>query len=223
MDYLLRDSLHSGVTYGQYDWQRLIHTIVALPETEQGSVRLGVMEGGWHAAETLLLARYFMFTQVYFHKTRVVLDFHLQNSLKELLPKECFPSPVNSDLDGYLKWDDWRVLGLLANNEGGEHGQRLACRNHYREITHTPETPSPDDLDQLKKWRDKLNDLLAIEIPAEKSWYKMGPPTFKSWQRRREAKSNPCLPIRRLSKTCRQFGRFAFMHGPRTATKHVLS
>ena len=174
MDYLIRDSLHSGVKYGHFDWQRLIHTIVALPQTDEGSARLGVMEGGWHAAEALLLARYFMFTQVYFHKTRVIFDYHLQCALRELLPGQCFPKPTNGDIDEYLKWDDWRVLGLLASDQGGDHGQRLACRNHYREITHTPETPSSEDLAQLDRWRGELGHLLATEIPAEKSWYKMG-------------------------------------------------
>ena len=66
------------------------------------------------------------------------------------------------------------MLGLLANDQGGEHGRRLARRDHYREITHTPETPSSEDLDQLERWRDKLGHLLAAVIPAENSWYKMG-------------------------------------------------
>jgi hypothetical protein len=175
MDYLLRDSLHSGVGYGRYDWQRLVHTSVAAPAIEEGgSPRIGVMEGGWHAAEGLIIARYFMFTQVYFHKTRVIFDYHLRNALADVLPGKCFPKPINGDLDKYLHWDDWRVLGLLADGKGGEHGVRLASRDHYREITHTPETPSSDDLDRLGKWRNALGDLLAAEIPAEKSWYKVG-------------------------------------------------
>lgn len=175
MDYLLRDSLHSGVGYGRYDWQRLVHTMVAVPATEEeGGPRIGVTEGGWHAAEGLIIARYFMFTQVYFHKTRVIFDYHLQNALADVLPGKCFPKPINGDLDEYLRWNDWRVLGLLADDRGGEHGRRLASRDHYREITHTPETPSPDDMERLGKWRSALGDLLAAEIPAEKSWYKSG-------------------------------------------------
>lgn len=175
MDYLLRDSLHSGVGYGRYDWQRLVHTTVAVPTTEEeGGPRIGVMEGGWHAAEGLIIARYFMFTQVYFHKTRVILDHHLQNALAEMLPDKCFPKPVNGELDEYLRWDDWRVLGLLADGKGGEHGKRLADRDHYREIDHTPETPSAEDIRRLEEWRGALGDLLAADIPAEKSWYKAG-------------------------------------------------
>jgi HD superfamily phosphohydrolase len=176
MDYLLRDSLHSGVDYGRYDWQRLVHTTVAVPATEEeGGPRIGVMEGGWHAAEGLIIARYFMFTQVYFHKTRVIFDHHLQNALTEILPDRCFPKPVDGDLDEYLRWNDWRVLGLLADDKGGEHGRRLASRDHFREIAHTPETPSSGDLERLGKWRNALGDLLAAEISAEKSWYKAGP------------------------------------------------
>lgn len=113
MDYLLRDSLHSGVGYGRYDWQRLVHTTAAVPETPEGSPRIGVQEGGWHAAEGLIIARYFMFTQVYFHKTRVILDYHLQSALAEMLPGGCFPKPADHELDEYLAWDDWRVLGCL--------------------------------------------------------------------------------------------------------------
>jgi hypothetical protein len=160
---------------GRYDWQRLIHTTAAVPATEEGGPRIGVMEGGWHAAEGLIIARYFMFTQVYFHKTRVVFDHPLQEALSEMLPGQCFPKPVAEDLDQYLGWDDWRVLGLLADGKGGEQGARLARRDHYREIIHTPETPTADDLERLGTWRAALGDLLAVAIPAEKSWYKTGP------------------------------------------------
>ena len=132
-------------------------------------------EGGWHAAEGLILARYFMFTQVYFHKTRVIFDHHLQHALAEMLPGGHFPRPVGEALDDYLRWDDWHVLGRLAEGGGGEHGRRLATRDHYREVRATPEVPTPDDLDKLARWREALGELLRAEIPAEKSWYRIGP------------------------------------------------
>jgi HD superfamily phosphohydrolase len=174
MDYLLRDSLHLGVDYGRFDWRRLLHTVQAIPGGEAQALRLGVNEGGWHAAEALVLARYFMFTQVYFHKTRVAFDHHLRHALAEMLPEGLFPGPEGNELDEYLRWDDWKVFGLLTEGRGGEHGERLAQRNHYREVHHTPEVPKRRDLRELERVRSKLGSLLTAEENAEKSWYKVG-------------------------------------------------
>ncbi len=174
MDYLLRDSLHAGVDYGRFDWRRLLHTVEAVPGASGAGPRLGVNEGGWHAAEALVLARYFMFTQVYFHKTRVAYDHHLGKTLAELLPGG-LPRPDPPGLQEYLKWDDWRVLGLLADGKGGDHGRRLAERDHFREVFHTPETPGPEDFAELDRVRQVLGDLIKAEESAEKSWYKVGP------------------------------------------------
>jgi hypothetical protein len=175
MDYLLRDSLHSGVDYGRYDWRRFVQTVAATPATSGGSPRIGVTEGGWHAAEGLIIARYFMFTQVYFHKTRVVFDHHLQHALADMLPSGHFPKPIRGELNEYLQWDDWRVLGQLSAGKGGDHGRRLATRNHYREVAATPEVLTADNLDRLARWRAALGELLQAEIPAAKSWYRIGP------------------------------------------------
>lgn len=175
MDYLLRDSLHCGVSYGHYDWQRLVHTIIAMPGAEEGGPRIGVTEGGAHAAEGLIVARYFMFTQVYFHKTRVIYDFHLQEALADMLPDGLFAEPKGKSIDRYLEWDDWRVLGLLKRGKGGDGGARLRTRNHFREIEHTTERPTPAELKRLGELRSALGPLLAKEILAEKSWYKVGP------------------------------------------------
>jgi HD superfamily phosphohydrolase len=174
MGYLLRDSYHAGVQYGRFDLHRLVSTIRAIPRPE-GAPRLGIAEGGVHAAEALVLARYFMFTQVYFHKTRVAYDLHLRGALKEMLPKGHFPKPVDGELQEFLKWDDWKVLGLLSQEEGGEHGMRLRTRDHYRPVFHTPEVSDDQDLKQLEAIKTKLGSLLVAEEPATKSWYKTGP------------------------------------------------
>src|SRR5262249_7301811 len=90
MDYLLRDSYHAGADFGQYAWRRVLNTIQAIP-MEDRTLRIGVTQDGWHAAESLVLARYFMFTQMYFHKTRVAYDHHLQGALRGILPQGSFP------------------------------------------------------------------------------------------------------------------------------------
>jgi HD superfamily phosphohydrolase len=88
MDYLLRDSYHAGVAYGRFDHFRLIETLRILPKVGggEGEPTLGIEEGGVHSAEGLLLARYFMYTQLYFHHVRRIYDYHLKEFLKRWLP-----------------------------------------------------------------------------------------------------------------------------------------
>lgn len=62
MDYLLRDAMMCGVSYGRFDLDRL----VACLAVHEG--RLVVHGKGQSAAESFLLARYFMYWNVYFHK-----------------------------------------------------------------------------------------------------------------------------------------------------------
>lgn len=176
MDYLLRDSYHAGVQYGRFDLHRLINTVQAIPGTRGRAPRLGISMGGLHAAEGLVLARYFMFTQVYFHKTRVAYDIHLKGALREMLPSAHFPRPTSAELKEFLAWDDWRVLGLLAAGEGGEHGRRLANRDHFRLAYQSPEVPTAADMGLLDDVKSKLGSLLVGEEEAAKSWYKTGAP-----------------------------------------------
>jgi HD superfamily phosphohydrolase len=114
-----------------------------------------------------------MFTQVYFHKTRVAYDVHLKEALKQLLPGGKFPSLEADGLAQYLKWDDWRVLGDLAALKGGEHGNRLATRNHFREAYHTPEMPTENDLRKFDQIRKNLGEMAREIGNAGKSWYKL--------------------------------------------------
>lgn len=115
-----------------------------------------------------------MFTQVYFHKTRVAYDVHLCKALALMLPTGVFPRPVEGELEVFLSWDDWKVLGLLSNGMGGEHGLRLTNRSHYRLAYSTPEVPNATARGMLDKIRDGLGDMVVAEEEASKSWYKTG-------------------------------------------------
>jgi len=182
MDYLLRDSLHIGVDYGRYDWRRLLNTIqvIEMPPIDgalQPDLRIGVAEGGFHAAEALVLARYYMFTQVYFHKTRVAYDHHIKEALKSILggvfPPPTPKEPGKSGIQDYLEWDDWRVLGELAKANGGDHGKRISQRDHYREVYHTPEFPTEGDRTTLNLIRKTLGALVVRTESSLTSAYKL--------------------------------------------------
>ena len=111
MDYLLRDSHHVGVAYGKFDHHRLVDTMRVLPASRQSDEpTLGVESGGLHSAEALLLARYFMFMQVYHHRVRVAYDFHLQQFLQEWLPCGRF----STDTDEHQQLTDNEVFSEIS-------------------------------------------------------------------------------------------------------------
>lgn len=63
MDYLLRDSYFTGTAYGTFDIERILKTCF---------VRDGkfiVKESGIHAVEDYIMARYYMYWQVYYHES----------------------------------------------------------------------------------------------------------------------------------------------------------
>ena len=138
MDYLLRDSLHTGVVYGRFDHHRLIDTLRILPlaaDMESSTeFALGVELGGLHSAEALLMARYFMYSQVYFHRVRLIYDRHLIDFLADWLHDGHFPTDIESHL---LMTDNEVTAAILAasrckTQSGHKWARRLAQRDHFR-------------------------------------------------------------------------------------------
>ena len=68
-DYLLRDSLHCGVEYGRFDHARMVQCLEVY-ESDGGTLEIALDRGGIHTFEALILARYQMNTQVYYHRIR---------------------------------------------------------------------------------------------------------------------------------------------------------
>ena len=79
MDYLQRDSLYTGVKYGLFDSERLLHCLIPY-QTEQGC-QLALEHKGVEAVEEFLFSRYFMYWQVYFHPTVRACEFLLRAAL----------------------------------------------------------------------------------------------------------------------------------------------
>jgi len=67
IDYLRRDSLFCGVPYGAVDVDRLMDAITLAREEEGAPLEVAVTEKGLSALETLLISKYQMFRNVYWH------------------------------------------------------------------------------------------------------------------------------------------------------------
>jgi hypothetical protein len=116
IDYLLRDSHHTGVAYGKFDHYRLIDELRIMPSFEGSSEpALGMNGGGIYSAEALALARYFMFSQVYYHPIRLIYDRHLQDFLTAWLARDSLLGegtfPV--DVEGHLRMTDDEVNAAM--------------------------------------------------------------------------------------------------------------
>ncbi len=108
MDYLQRDSLHSGVPYGRnFDQQRLIGSFCL----NAAGDTLAITDKGRTAAEMLVFARYVMFSEVYWHHTVRAATAMLQHAFYQLRG--------SIDLPALLRADDatW-VQTMLAAAQG---------------------------------------------------------------------------------------------------------
>jgi len=81
MDYLLRDSLMTGAKYGIYDLEWIINALAI----DESADRIYVEARGLYAVEEYLQARYYMFRQVYFHRTLRSAEAVLRSIIRRAL------------------------------------------------------------------------------------------------------------------------------------------
>lgn len=153
MDYLLRDALYCGVNYGKYDVERLVSCLTI--HQRDGFPRLAIRSGGVQAFEEFMLARYFMFVQVYFHRTRRFFDKMYFVALKEILPDGTFPV----DTKEYLLWDDYRVWNLLKAHADTSYAcDNIVHRKVYPRVFETKTHPAEADFRNFKLMRKIIYD-----------------------------------------------------------------
>ncbi len=136
MDYLLRDSLFCGVRYGNFDLEQVIAT--ARPLVDDNVHRLGIDAEGLHAVEGLILARYYMFTQVYFHVAGKALELHLNEWLHEQ------GISWSSDPERFLAHDDAEMLTRIRHSDS-LHARAVTDRVRFQLAHETREHLAPEE------------------------------------------------------------------------------
>ena len=168
MDYLVRDALHSGAAAGRFDYHRLLNTLTVIKHPDAGTPVLAIEAGGLHAAQGLLLARYFMFLQVYFHDVRRIYDRHLLDFLSAYLQDGHFPA----QLDEYVQLTDDTVGAAIAKAAAGEGrladlALRLRHRNHYRLVKQITPQAKAKDPEILEKLSDHLRNRFQDRVRTD--------------------------------------------------------
>jgi HD superfamily phosphohydrolase len=122
MDYLIRDSYFSGVSYGQYDRDWLLSNLT-FHEADDG-VHLALASRAVFTFDHFLLARYHMFLTVYFHYRSVALEQLLALWFRELAAVRPDVARVPTRADEMASFDDlW--LRRLLDEHPGRWGQRV--------------------------------------------------------------------------------------------------
>lgn len=111
MDYLLRDSLHAGVSYGHFDFNWLLSNLTA--HFHLGNAHLCLKHRALYSFEDFLLSRYHMFLMVYFHYKGVVFDEMLR---QYFLSSDCgYQLPTN--IEEYVRYHDSHLYAHLAQSQ----------------------------------------------------------------------------------------------------------
>jgi HD superfamily phosphohydrolase len=168
MDYLLRDSLLTGARYGLFDLDWVIRSLT-LAEVAPGAWDVAVdARKGLYAVEQFLLGRWYMYQQVYYHKSiraaeTLILSMLARFRLAELgagseATRPFAPPALRRLARGeglsageFLTLDDPALLASAAAWAGGAHGgdstlgdlaQRLLDRRLFKtvELAAVPES-----------------------------------------------------------------------------------
>ena len=136
MDYLLRDSLMTGAKYGIYDLEWITKSI----EINETDDHLYVSAPGIYAVEDYLQARYYMYRQVYFHRTLRSAEAVLRVLLRRAL--HLFSS-------GEIVWqaDGTPMQKILA-------GRKLDLKEHL-------ELDDTDVMFSIKRWQHSEDPILS--------------------------------------------------------------
>lgn len=108
LDYLERDALNCGVSYGNFDRDGLVNNLTML-ESKNNNFVMAVKTPGVQALESFILARYYMFSQVYMSPMERLRRQMFCDEMKALLPGGIYPE----DAKKFLQLDDSRYIRRL--------------------------------------------------------------------------------------------------------------
>ncbi len=187
LDYLKRDSFYTGVSEGNINTQRILSTLNVLDD------ELVLDEKGIYSIEHYLVARMFMYWQVYYHKAAVLAENLLikimnraktlvsQNmkveaseNLKYFLYRESSTEATEEDIARFMELDDTDVLQAIKSWKNNEdfvlsYLCKTVINRKFPKIIYSS-TPFSDDLVQEKVRETNLHfgiengDLLVDNI-----------------------------------------------------------
>lgn len=159
LDYLIRDSYHTGVPYGRVDIDKITRSINIVDS------KIVFKESALNTLESFFFNRYHMYWQVYYHPVGRAYEFNLEMIYRRIsdLIKEGynFSNNINFlirvmenpyDLDAYLAIDDYYINGLINSflYSKDEILKNLSCDFLNRKIWGYVDLDKKDLIDEIK-------------------------------------------------------------------------
>ncbi len=111
MDYLMRDAQGTGLSYGLFDHQQLIMSLVIDCDPLNQMPTLMIDSKGVQACESLLVARYFMYERLYLNPKVQLFNFPMRFLVKAVIETE----QALSSVEHYLSVSDIEVLAFIRS------------------------------------------------------------------------------------------------------------
>jgi HD superfamily phosphohydrolase len=178
LDYLRRDSLFTGAGYGHFDWFRILHTFT-LDERLDANRDLVWTERAKYALEEYIFARFYMYQNVYLHKTtrgfekmvralwaraRQLRDEGVDVNL--MAPLATFWDAATPSIEQYLALEEFVVLSQIQAWTGhsdralSDLARRFLDRNRFGAVEAPPSAEGLGD-DGTGEWQQALEELAA--------------------------------------------------------------
>ncbi|MEM3703814.1 MAG: HD domain-containing protein [Candidatus Bathyarchaeia archaeon] len=157
LDFVVRDTYHTGAEYGFVDVFRLIHTFDVIDEN------LAVDMGALSTLESFIIARIESFKSIYFHRVgraaQIMLAIALEKADEEL-GLSSFKNP-----EEYLAMDDYTVWTMLKNCEKSSHiiknlERRKVLKCAY-EQTFYVKNKTVSNIFSAEEFRNQIRDKIA--------------------------------------------------------------
>lgn len=161
-DYLNRDSLFSGVKYGFYEFQHILENM----DVDLNNREIVFDYKALKSIEYFMLARYFLYNQIYSHKTNLGFNWLAQKSYEALLENDLFINPMElvdsinkKEFDIFEIYDDYNFI--------------MNCRELYQKLKKLKKRNTKQDfnLEVLKKvlYREPLKPVIISETFFDRS------------------------------------------------------
>jgi HD superfamily phosphohydrolase len=176
LDFVVRDTFHTGAQYGYVDIFRLIHMIDVLDEN------LAVDLGALSALESFIIARIESFKSIYFHRVgraaQIMLAMAMEKA-KDELELVAFKTP-----EEYLAFNDYTVWAMLKQCEKsqeiiGNLEKRKLLKCAYEQTFYVKDK-TVSSIFTVEEFRNQIRDQIASQAKVNPESVVIDVPTLPS-------------------------------------------